>query len=135
MPAKPTEYRPTVSVDYDATLHPYTRGWTGEEPDDEPPIRGAEQFLAALLEQGYNIVIHTTRARTLEGEQGTIRWFHKYMPSIFYAMRDQGRVAISATKHPSIAYVDDRAVVFRGSYSDCLTDIQALRDRPSRRSS
>lgn len=116
----------TIAVDFDNTLHPYTRGWIGEEPDDEPPIYGAEEFLFALIERGYHVVIHTTRAETQEGRHGVTRWMHKHMPRAFYSMRDNGSISISAEKPKAVAYVDDRAIVFRGSYTDCLTDIDYL---------
>jgi len=116
----------TVAVDFDNTLHPYTRGWIGTEPDDEPALPGAENFLLELIERGYHVVIYTTRADTQEGEFGVIRWMHKHMPRAFYSMRDNRSIEISAGKPKAIAYVDDRAVVFRGSYTDCLTDIEGL---------
>jgi hypothetical protein len=116
----------TVAVDFDNTIHPYTRGWIGTEPDDEPAIDNAGEFLHALIKRGYHVVIHTTRAETQDGMHGVIRWLHKHLPAIFYEMRDQKTVSISAEKPKAIAYVDDRAVVFRGNFTDCLTEIEHL---------
>lgn len=119
----------TVAVDFDNTLHPYSRGWIGPEPDDEPAIEGAETFLLTLIKRGYHVVIFTTRAETQDGLHGVIRWMHKHMPRAFYEMRDNHvnkTIEISAEKPKAIAYVDDRAVVFDGDYEQCLADIQNL---------
>lgn len=118
----------TVAVDFDNTLHPYSRGWVGVVPDDEPPIDGAEEFLHALLERGYNVVIHTTRADTPEGVVGTLGWFREHMPSIATLILKE-TITISAEKPKAIAYVDDRAVVFTGNYDVCLHNIAVLDER------
>jgi hypothetical protein len=116
----------TVAVDFDNTLHPYTRGWIGPEPDDEPAIEGAEEFLHALLLKGYHVVIHTTRADSLDGELGVIRWLKNHMPPIYYALRDDKTVSLAVRKPKAFAYVDDRAVPYRGDFTECLEQIEML---------
>jgi hypothetical protein len=118
----------TIGVDFDGTLHPYTNGWTGSEPDDEPPIPGALAFLEGLLADGYDVAIFSCRADHMDGEHGIIRWLRKHMPPIFYAMRDsQGkRVTVTDRKPPAIAYVDDRAVPFTGSWDQVRFAVDQL---------
>ena len=116
-----------VAVDYDGTLHPYSKGWTGSEPDDEPPIPGAEDFLLGLLADGYEVVIFSTRADHPEGREGIIRWFGKHMRSVFYAMRDDGTVRVTHEKPAAVAYVDDRAVPFvNGDYTAARAEVDRL---------
>lgn len=121
----------TIAVDFDGTLHPYTRGWTGSEPDDEPPFPGAEAFLLGLLRDGYDIAIFSCRADHLDGELGIIRWLNKHMRPIFLAMRDDKRVTVTHVKPPAVAYVDDRAVVFTGDYDSARARVDALAARGS----
>jgi hypothetical protein len=116
----------TVAVDWDGTLHPYTKGWTGSEPDDEPPIPGAEDFLVGLVEAGYTVVIFSARADHLDGAQGIIRYLHKWMPRAFGALRGQGDIHVTHIKVPAIAYVDDRGVTFRGDYDATRAAIDEL---------
>lgn len=129
------ELQRTVAVDFDGTIHPYSKGWTGSEPDDEPPIPGAEQFIMRLLTDGYRVAIFSTRADHEDGCQGIIRWLGKHMRQVFYAMRDDGVVFVTAAKPAAVAYVDDRAVPLRapgpdGSWADVWTrvrnDVEAL---------
>jgi phosphoglycolate phosphatase-like HAD superfamily hydrolase len=49
----------TVCLDFDGVLSDY-HGWRGPEVLD-PPRAGVANFLKALKEAGYEIVIHTTR--------------------------------------------------------------------------
>jgi hypothetical protein len=110
----------TVAVDFDGTIHPYTNGWTGEIPDDEPPIEGAVFFLHTLKELKYRVVIFSARASTMEGHQGILNWLiaydlKKYVDDITF------------TKPYAVAYVDDRSVVYRDcNWADCIAAIEEL---------
>lgn len=120
-----------VSVDFDATLHPYTAGWTGPTPEDEPPIEGAEAFLKALLDAGFKVTIFSTRAATEQGRRGIVAWFFEWMPGLKQAFLRQD-VVVSDRKGGAVAFVDDRAVVFRQhgqggpNYSECLARVRGL---------
>lgn len=116
----------TVAVDFDNTIHPYSAGWTGPEPEDEDPFPGAEDFILGLVHDGYHVAIMSTRCKDLEGEQGITRWLHRKMPKVFYAMRDHGKVSLTCQKVPAVAYVDDRAVTFNGNYEEVRGQIDML---------
>lgn len=95
----------TVAVDFDGTLHPYTDGWTGSVPEDEPPIPGAKTFVAWLINDGFDVVIFSTRADHDDGRVGIEQWLAKWFG---YGIAAQLRV--THEKPPAVAYVDDRAV-------------------------
>lgn len=107
----------TVCVDFDGTLHPYTAGWCGSVPADEPPILGAGEFLTNLHRLGYRIVIFSTRADHQDGLDGITAWMDKHR--LEYD-------AITHEKVGAIAYVDDRAVPFTGDWQAVLSGISAL---------
>ena len=109
----------TIAIDFDGVLHPYTDGWTGSVPADEPPMPGAGDFLVALKSRDFRLVVFSTRCDHPEGLAGTIAWLEKWglMPYI-----DD----VTCQKPAAVAYVDDRAVPFQGSWSDVWTGIDRL---------
>lgn len=111
----------TIAVDFDGVLHPYTDGWVGPVPADEPPTEGAETFLATLVGDGFRIVVFSTRCDTEEGLAGTCAWLdkHKLTPMIH---------DVTCQKPAAVAYVDDRAVTFRGDWASVLNEIDVLAD-------
>ena len=88
----------TIAVDFDGVIHRYSRGWQGGALYD-PPMEGAAQAIHRLIEEGYKVVVLTTRTDHL---------------NIQIWMRDNGfpEIPITSTKMPAIAYIDDRAVRF-----------------------
>ena len=99
----------TICVDLDGVLAQYG-GWKGPDHIGEP-MSGAGDFLQKLS-QDYLVVIHTTRQYP-----GVWEWLLKH--------RLQDHISgITSTKIPAVAYIDDRAICFRGSFSDVLTDLR-----------
>ncbi len=114
----------TIALDFDGTLHPYTEGWVGSVPADEPPIDGALEFATVLKGDGYRLVVFSCRADHPEGLQGIEVWLKKYG---FDVLIDE----VTHLKPPAIAYVDDRAVPFRGSWRNVLDGIDQLAGGPA----
>jgi phosphoglycolate phosphatase-like HAD superfamily hydrolase len=122
----PAENGETIAFDFDGTLHPYTEGWVGETPADEWPINGAVELLHDLVQQGYRIVVFSCRADSPEGKLGIEQWLDKYFLG--------GMVSeVTHIKPQAIAYVDDRAVAFSGTYDSVRDDIERIAARPARR--
>ena len=76
---------------------------------------GAVSFLANLKEMGYKVIIHTTGPYPRVWD-----WLIKYQLHPFIS-------GITNTKVPAVAYIDGRAVCFRGSFSDALADLQGFK--------
>jgi hypothetical protein len=110
----------TVAVDFDGVVHPYTDGWQGPVPVDEPPAPGTAEGLQALITEGYQLILHSTRAATTEGSLGIIEWLDRYDLSGFF-------LAITDEKPKAIAYIDDRAVPFVGDWAAAAEAVSKLR--------
>jgi hypothetical protein len=96
----------TIAFDFDGVLHPYTAGWTGSVPADEPPVEGAREILRDLRDAGFKLVVFSTRADHQEGLAGILAWLAKHDLSAYVD-------DVTHLKVPAVAYVDDRAVAFR----------------------
>ncbi len=109
----------TVAVDFDGVLHPYSAGWVGSMPADEPPMPGAREFLENLHGQGWRIVVFSTRCDHPEGLAGTFVWLdaHDLMQFID---------SVTHEKPAAVAYVDDRAVPFKGDWEAVQAGIKEL---------
>lgn len=97
----------TIAIDFDGTLHPYTKHWIGSTPDDELPLPGAWDAVRDLQALGYRIVIFSVRADHPEGLAGIAAWLTKHGFT---------GCEITHLKPPAIAYIEDRAVGFRGDW-------------------
>jgi len=99
----------TVAVDLDGTLAQY-KGWKGAHIID-PPLPGAVDFVKQLLDEGYDVIVFTTR----EDLTAVHKWLERHgFPQL----------VVTNVKRPAIAYVDDRAVRFDGDYAAALEGIR-----------
>ena len=105
--------RPVVCVDLNGVLDSYT-GWKHEQHWD-PPRAGAGDFLRDLNDRGFRVVVFTTRwaddARAWLAQHGLDRWVSE----------------VTDKKPAAHVFVDDRAVCFRGDFSETLEEIQRFR--------
>jgi hypothetical protein len=104
---------PTVCVDLDGVLNTFDE-WRGPE-FFHPPREGAREFLAALKEQGFRVVVLTCR-----WHEWVTAWLREYGLAEFV---DE----VTDRKPPAHAYVDDRAVCFRGNFQQTLQSIRDFR--------
>jgi hypothetical protein len=102
----------TIAVDFDGVLNDYK----GYEPDKiPPPAKGAHKFLGDLRKRGYGVVIHTARdAKDVTG------WLRRYG---MHKAVDK----VTNTKVPAHAYIDDRAILHKGKYSDTLSTLDKFK--------
>lgn len=115
----------TICLDFDGVIHDYNKGWQNGEIYGEP-LPGSLEAIENLIEEGYNVVILSTRASSDHGKgaermEGWLR--RKYIE--LYRSRGMApaaasnavaqfvfKILITAEKPPAIAYVDDRAIRF-----------------------
>lgn len=102
-----------ICVDLNGVLDTY-RGWQGEVTW-HPPRPGAAEFLAALTERGYEVVVLTTR-----DPQAVRKWLARHGLARHVAR-------VTNRKLPAFAYVDDRAIAFRGDFAETLAALETFR--------
>jgi hypothetical protein len=100
---------PTVCVDLNGVLDFY-QGWQGSDHWD-PPRPGAFEFLEELSARGFRVVIFSTK-----DPKGVDAWLRSHGLAEYVA-------EVTDRKVPAVAYVDDRAVRFRGDYKQALLEI------------
>lgn len=98
--------RKTVCIDFDGVLAQYS-GWKGPDHLGEP-MAGAREFLQALADMGFEIVIHTTRNPLIVTAWVSGHGFDGLIGGI------------TNQKVPAVAYIDDRAICFRGNFAETL---------------
>lgn len=105
--------RPLVCVDLNGVLDAYT-GW--QDPDHwDPPRPGAREFLEALRQHGFDVVIFTTRHPV-----GVRRWLREHHLDMLVS-------AVTRRKPPAHVFIDDRAVCFRGDFNETLQQAVAFK--------
>lgn len=107
-----SNYVPTVCVDFNGVIDTYT-GWRNGEM--YPPREGAADFLFRLMQAGYRVVILTT----IE-PQKVWDWLDYYEIG---GMADE----VTNVKPPAVAYVDDRAICFRGDFEATLAEVLSFK--------
>lgn len=111
----------TIAVDFDGVLHSYTSGWNGYDPTDGP-VDGALDFVHGLIASGYDVEVFSARADCSDGHAGITRWLeeHGFPP-----------LTVSCEKGMHyVAFVDDRAVGFRGDFAATRESLDALMAHP-----
>ena len=102
-----------VCVDFDGVLNTYD-GWQGEDKLFNPRL-GAREFLEALNNYPYEVVIFTTR-----DPEKVWKWLKTYGLDDLIA-------EVTNEKIGALAYVDDRAVRFNGDYDKTFEELHGFK--------
>ena len=105
----------TVVFDFDGVIHSYTSGWKGIDIIPDPPVDGIAEVMRKLKNNGYDIVIQSTRAENIKG---------KYSIAAYCKNNGIPYDSISATKPPALVYVDDRGLKFDGKTDSVFEQIE-----------
>ena len=101
-----SQKEPVLCVDFDGVLNNYN-GWKGND-ELGVPRPWAKEFLE-ILSKEYVLYIFTTRDR-----KKVVEWLDKYNMSYDY---------VTDIKVGAVAYIDDRAITFRGNYEETLKEL------------
>jgi hypothetical protein len=105
--------KPTLSLDFDTVINPYSKGWDGGKITDRHPTIGARGALERLADK-YRLVVTTARTDHDPVRQALDDWgLSQYIDDV------------SNVKPPAVAYVDDKAVQWI-TWDQALADIQRL---------
>lgn len=104
-----------VCFDFDGVIHSYKSGWNGCDVIPDPPVEGIKEVIDDLKDEGYTIVIQSTRCIEYAGRVAIAEYCKKH--GIYYDL-------ISATKPPAVVYVDDRGLKFDGKTEGLVEQIK-----------
>jgi hypothetical protein len=94
-----------IAIDFDGVIHDYTHGWQ-DGAIHGGPVLGAIEAMERLLEEGFDILILTTRGSEAVQVELIRQWLRDYEFSAW------DTIEITNEKHYALAYIDDRAVRF-----------------------
>ena len=109
---KQQKERLTVAVDFDGVINKY-KGWNGEN-DLSVPQSGVKYFLEELNKE-YSVIIFTVR-----DTENVKKWLKKYG-------LDKYVIHVTDMKPKAIAYIDDRAITYKGNYSEVLKELEEFK--------
>lgn len=113
--------KPILCLDFDGVIHSYTSGWKGARNIPDDPVPGALDFMQDALIAGWDVVIHSSRARYFGGISAMRHWLAKHATNAQWfesGMGHQGLEDVRFTrwKPPALVTIDDRAVTFTGEW-------------------
>jgi hypothetical protein len=118
--------RKTIAIDFDGVIHRYSQGWQDGSIYDKETTHLTTLFNALL--KSYNVFIFSTR-----NPRQIKRWLKSRMLVTDHIINhpdlvvikpwtkfwvSEKAIGITKRKLPAIAYIDDRALPFNGSWAD-----------------
>jgi histidinol phosphatase-like enzyme len=94
-----------IAIDFDGVIHKYSNGWKDGTCYDEP-IENAIESLVTLYDNGFKVIIYSTRGRIQILDYIT-KHFNRLFPQ-----REMIDIEITNIKPMAIAYIDDRGIRF-----------------------
>jgi hypothetical protein len=122
-----SDFRPTISVDFDGVVNPHSKGWQDGGLYEREVTPGFWTWLETVS-QSFAVVIHSSRF----AEDGAVElargWLHACHETAGSPCRAAlAAVRFSATKPPAWLTIDDRCVRFDGDWSADDLQPEALR--------
>lgn len=137
------EYKPILCLDFDGVIHSYESGWKGAKNIPDPPVEGAMNFLADVVQrQMFEVHIFSSRSHQWGGRKAMKKWllYHltehflsKYKAKLpqehstsfteFLGAQESAEVYVKAIKFPKVKppahmTIDDRGMRFEGIFPD-----------------
>lgn len=115
-------FKRIICLDFDGVVHSYTSGWKGPRVIPDPPMPGALQFMHRLLNDGFDVHIHSSRSGYWLGRMAMRTWLynHAVAKGLWYELGpgDTGLedVKFPLYKPPAHVSIDDRALRFVGNW-------------------
>jgi hypothetical protein len=122
--------KPILCLDFDGVVHSYVSGWKGARSIPDPPVEGAMAFMLNALDNGWDVVIHSSRARYFGGISAMRAWLRKWCPDgCWYEVIGNPQledVRFTRWKPSAQVTIDDRAMTFTGQWP-ALLDLKNFR--------
>ena len=115
--------KPRLSIDFDGTVHRYSKRLHTRDIYD-PPCPGTKEALE-ILSKDFELVLFTARVNAMPNGKAEIeKWLKEHgLLEYFVEVTDQ--------KLPSVKFIDDDAVVFH-SWEQVLEDLAELNCLPKK---
>ena len=116
---------PILSLDFDGVIHDYQRGWK----DGRIYGNVTQGFFEWATEAAkfFTLVIHSSRAKDMEGSQAILSWLIKEAERTGNPGA-AGLFDVVAEKPPALLTIDDRCLRFDGDWGDPALDPKELRN-------
>lgn len=99
------DHLPRIVIDFDGVLHSYVSGWQGAATISDAPTTGALDFVRGLIMAGWDVIVMSTRADSIQGREAMFEWLETWgFPGL----------KVTHSKPPALVYLDDRALRFDG---------------------
>ena len=113
----------TIAIDFDGVLADYSKGYQGKDVFGTP-IPGADNATKVLKENGWRIIIYTTRPDT----EALRHWLKENNITYDYINENPDQPEESkGCKLIADIYLDDRAISFSGQWRWVVGDIASFR--------
>jgi hypothetical protein len=109
--------KPTICLDFDGVIHAYTSGWQGAANVPDGIVEGTKEAVARLRER-FTVKVFSARC----GQEGGVEAIKEFLSKHEVEVDE-----IPLTKPPSLVYVDDRGVTFKGDWDSCIEEIMNFR--------
>lgn len=121
--------KPILCLDFDGVIHSYSSGWKGARHIPDPPVPGALNFIADALVSGWDVVIHSSRARYFGGISAMRAWLKSHGGNSYYdspAGNGLENIRFTRWKPSAQITIDDRALTFTGKWPQ-LDDLKRFK--------
>lgn len=109
----------TLCWDFDGVIHPYTAGWCGSTPADEPPVPGVVDLIKEFHAAGFRQVVQSSRADHADGHHGIVNYLLHHDLTRY--------IAVVTDKKPiACCYIDDRGIAFTGDIDAVRAGVERL---------
>jgi len=126
------KHKQIICVDFDGVVHSYVNGWQGMGGVEDPPIKGAIQWLDKLSRcEEFEVAIFSSRNKSFFGRRAMKRWLAQHygeVMAIYPAFGDDPdephdecwdfvrRLKFPWFKPAAHMFIDDRAMRFEGRF-------------------
>lgn len=108
-----------IAVDFDGVLHSFKSGWIRRTSIPDPPVAGAIGWLIHLIEMDFDVVIFSSRGRSLLGRRAMKKWLIRWHLPMKYLKQ----IHFPFLKPGAHILIDDRCFCFRGEFPS-MDDIE-----------
>lgn len=120
--------KPNLVIDFDGVVHSYENGWQGGEIYGTP-VPGFFEW-AQDAKQYFNLVIYSSRSGSHKTRQPMEDWFKVHLTSWTWDNLTTNLkfedFTFAMHKVPTFVSIDDRAITFKGDWSDPRLNPQEL---------